>query len=113
MDLAKQAKIVKNIHDTLEGLVGQQLHVRANLGRAKIVECDGLLVQVHPRLFIIEVQRKRARTARQSYQFADVLTGVVKLSQNGEPLFPEPFVKEDPPPVINEVPMMNHEHMLL
>ena len=39
----------------------------------------------------MEVDRKRGRTARQSYQYVDVLTGMVELSQNGEPLF-APFV---------------------
>lgn len=93
MDLAKQAKIVDSIHDTLNDFVGQRLKVRANMGRSKIVESEGVLMQVHPQLFIMEVDRKRGRTARQSYQYVDVLTGMVELSQNGEPLF-EPFVPE-------------------
>ena len=89
MDLAKQAKIVDSIHDTLHDFVGQRLKVRANMGRSKIVESEGVLMQV----FILEVDRKRGRTSRQSYQYVDVLTGMVELSQNGEPLF-EPFVPE-------------------
>ena len=91
MDLAKQAKIVDSIHDTLHDFVGQRLKVRANMGRSKIVESEGVLMQV----LILEVDRKRGRTARQSYQYVDVLTGMVELSQNGEPLF-EPFVPENP-----------------
>ena len=87
MDLAKQAQIVDSIHDTLHDFVGQRLKVRANMGRSKIVESEGTLMQVHPQLFIMEVDRKRGRTARQSYQYVDVLTGMVELSQNGEPLF--------------------------
>ena len=83
MDLAKQAKIVDGIHDTLNDFVGQRLKVRANMGRSKIVESEGVLTQVHPQLFIMEVDRKRGRTARQSYQYVDVLTGMVELSQNG------------------------------
>lgn len=95
MDLAKQAKIVDSIHDTLNDFVGQRLKVRANMGRSKIVENEGVLTQVHPQLFIMEVDRKRGRTARQSYQYVDVLTGMVELSQNGEPLF-APFIEETP-----------------
>ena len=95
MDLAKQAKIVDSIHDTLNDFVGQRLKVRANMGRSKIVENEGVLTQVHPQLFIMEMDRKRGRTARQSYQYVDVLTGMVELSQNGEPLF-EPFIEETP-----------------
>ena len=93
MDLEKQAQIVDSIHDTLSEFVGQKLRVRANMGRSKIVESEGVLIQVHPQLFILEVQRKRGAKARQSYQYVDVLTGTVELSQNGDPLFGT-FVEE-------------------
>ena len=105
MDLAQQAKLVDFIHDTLETYVGQKLHVRANMGRSKIIESKGTLTQVHPRLFIMEMDRKRGRTARQSYQYVDVLTGTVELSQNDEALF-EPFVIEpdnEMPPISEEI----------
>ena len=89
MDLAQQAKIVDSIHDTLHDFVGQRLKVRANMGRSKIVESEGVLTQVHPQLFIMEVDRKRGRTARQSYQYVDVLTGMVELfdAETGKPIF--------------------------
>ncbi len=93
MDLAKQAQIVDSIHDTLSDFVGQKLRVRANMGRSKIVESEGALMQVHPKLFIMEVKRKRGVAARQSYQYVDILTGMVELSQNGEALF-GPFIEE-------------------
>ena len=105
MDLAQQAKLVDSIHDTLDGYVGQRLRVKANMSRSKIIESEGVLTQVHPRLFIMEMDRKRGRTARQSYQYVDVLTGTVELSQDGEPLF-EPFVIESEnefPPLAEEI----------
>ena len=79
----------------LDEFVGQRLSVRANMGRSKIVESEGVLIQVHPQLFIMEVDRKRGRKARQSYQYVDVLTGTVELSQNGEAIFGS-FIEEDP-----------------
>ena len=48
---------------------------------------------MHPQLFIMEVDRKRGRKTRQSYQYVDVLTGPVELSQNGESLF-QPLIDE-------------------
>lgn len=93
MDLAKQAQIIDSIHDTLSDFVGQKLHVRANMGRSKIVESEGVLTQVHPRLFVMEVKRKRGATARQSYQYVDVLTGMVELSRDGESIFA--FIEDD------------------
>ncbi len=87
MDLEQQAQIVGSIHDALEKLVGETLRVRANMGRSKIVECDGVLSQVHPQLFIVEIKRKRGGVYRQSYQYVDILTGIVELSYQDEPLF--------------------------
>lgn len=94
MDLAKQAQIINNIHDTLSDFVGQKLRVRANMGRSKIIESEGVLMQVHPQLFIMEVKRKRGTTARQSYQYVDILTGMVELTQDGEPIFGR-FIEDD------------------
>lgn len=87
MELEKQVQVVNAIHDRLDQFVGQRLSVRANLGRSKIVESEGVLVQVHPQLFVMEVDHKRGRKARQSYQYVDVLTGTVELSKDGESLF--------------------------
>ena len=111
MDLAQQAKIVDSIHDTLHDFVGQRLKVRANMGRSKIVESEGVLTQVHPQLFIMEVDRKRGRPARQSYQYVDVLTGMVELSPNGEPLF-EPFEIENPNAIPEKTEVVLEEKVL-
>ena len=113
MDLAKQARIVESIHDTLDDFVGQRIKVRANMGRSKIVESEGVLTQVHPRLFIMEVERKRGRTARQSYQYADVLTGTVELSQGGEPLFGEFIDDSVPKPEPSNLELFEDEERVL
>lgn len=94
MDLQQQAQLVQGIHDTLNDFIGQRIKVRANMGRSKIIESEGTLTQVHPQLFIMEVNGKRGRKSRQSFQYADVLTGTVELSHDGEPIF-EPFVIDD------------------
>lgn len=90
MDLARQAEVVGRIRSDLEELTGSRIKVRANMGRSKIVEREGVLMQTHPALFVVEVQEKRERTARASYQYVDVLTGTVELTnpENGESLFP-------------------------
>ncbi|WP_251212213.1 Veg family protein [Adlercreutzia murintestinalis] len=113
MDLQKQARIVDSIHDTLNDFVGQRIKVRANMGRSKIVETEGTLTQVHPRLFIMEVERKRGRTARQSYQYADVLTGMVELSQDGEPLFGAFIDDAQPEPQSENLELFEEEERVL
>ena len=80
---------VDEIHEKLSALRGQKVKVKANMGRSRVVERTGVLVQVHPSLFIVEVGERRGRTARQSYQYVDVLTGTVELFdiESGERLF--------------------------
>lgn len=89
MELEKQARIVDDIRAELQGRIDTRLKVRANMGRSKVIECEGVLMQAHPSLFILEVDRKRGRKARQSYQYVDVLTGMVELYdvEDGRPVF--------------------------
>lgn len=70
---------VDQIHDELTSLVGERIRVRANMGRSRIVERTGTLMQTYPALFVVEVEERRGRRARQSYQYVDVLTGTVEL----------------------------------
>ena len=80
---------VDEIKDRLRDLEGQRVKVRANMGRSRIVERAGTLVHVHPSHFVVEVEERRGRTARQSYQYVDILTGTVELFDidSGERLF--------------------------
>ena len=80
---------VDEIKDRLRDLEGQRIKVRANMGRSRIVERAGTLVHVHPSLFVVEVEERRGRTARKSYQYVDILTGTVELFDidSGERLF--------------------------
>ena len=80
---------VDEIKDRLRDIEGQRIKVRANMGRSRIVERAGTLVHVHPSLFVVEVEERRGRTARQSYQYVDILTGTVELFDidSGERLF--------------------------
>ena len=70
---------IDTIRDELGALAGSRIKVRANMGRSRIVERTGTLIAAHPQLFVVEVEERRGRTARQSYQFVDVLTGTVEL----------------------------------
>lgn len=73
------ANRVDQIREGLVELQGQRLRVRANMGRSRIVERSGTLSAAHPSLFVVEVEERRGRTSRQSYQYVDVLTGTVEL----------------------------------
>ena len=80
---------VNDIHVKLSEMLEQRVRVKANMGRTRIVERMGTIKTVHPSVFIIEVDERRGRKSRQSYQYVDVLTGTVELfdSESGERLF--------------------------
>lgn len=89
MEFEEHANKIAEIHDRLSHMTGSHFKVRANMGRSRVVERDGVLLQTHDSLFIVEVEERRGRRARQSYQYVDVLTGAVELSDpaSGELIF--------------------------
>ena len=80
---------VNDIHVKLSEMLEQRVRVKANMGRTRGVERMGTIKTVHPSVFIIEVDERRGRKSRQSYQYVDVLTGTVELfdPESGEHLF--------------------------
>ena len=80
---------VEEIHERLTGMVGDRVKVKANMGRTRVIERMGTIKTVHPSVFIVEVDERRGRKSRQSYQYVDVLTGTVELfdPETGEHLF--------------------------
>ena len=70
---------IDQIKAELAGLEGQRIRVKANMGRSRIVERTGTLMKAHPSLFVVEVEERRGRRSRQSYQYVDVLTGTVEI----------------------------------
>ena len=69
---------VDDIHEKLTDMVGDRVKVKANMGRTRVIE-----------RIIVEVDERRGRKSRQSYQYIDVLTGQVELfdPESGEHIF--------------------------
>ena len=80
---------VADIQEKLSGMFGDRVKVKANMGRTRVIERMGIIKNVHPAVFIIEVDERRGRKSRQSYQYVDVLTGTVELfdPETGEHIF--------------------------
>lgn len=90
MDTMNQVQVVGRIRADLESMMGERMKLKANMGRSKVLEREGVLEQTHPSLFVLKVDEKRGRTARVSYSYVDILTGTVELTdcETGECLFP-------------------------
>lgn len=80
---------IEEIQEMLSDMVGDRVKVKANMGRTRVIERMGVIKNVHPAVFIVEVDERRGRKSRQSYQYVDVLTGQVELfdPETGEHIF--------------------------
>jgi uncharacterized protein Veg len=63
----------------LEANVGKHVKLRANRGRRKVIEAEGILEQTYPKVFVIRLDAKSSPVKRVSYSYADVLTETVEL----------------------------------
>ena len=80
---------VDDIHEKLTDMVGERVNVTAYMCRTRGGERRGTIKSGHPAVFIVEVDERRGRKSRQSYQYIDVLTGQVELfdPESGEHIF--------------------------
>ncbi|HHT67898.1 MAG TPA: Veg family protein [Limnochordia bacterium] len=62
----------------LESCVGKRVKLRANRGRKKIVEAEGVIESTYPKIFVIKLDESHS-LERLSYTYADVLTKTVEV----------------------------------
>ena len=63
----------------MDSFVGQEVSLKANTGRKKVFEVNGILEQTYPNIFVVRF-RERHVERRVSYTYADLLTEVVEVS---------------------------------
>ena len=69
----------------MEGCIGQEIYVKANLGRNKQIEKVGTIDGVFSNLFVIKEQDTEHKM---SYTYADILTNNLEITMldTGEPI---------------------------
>lgn len=71
---------LEDIKKDLESFVGKTITLRANQGRKRVLETEGVLENTYPKVFVVKLSEKPGVVKRVSYTYADVLTETVKLS---------------------------------
>lgn len=64
----------------LEGQIGKRLKLTANGGRRKTVIRSGVLSEIYPSVFVVELDQEENAFERVSYSYADVLTEAVEIN---------------------------------
>lgn len=71
--------ILADIKKDLEAYVGEKIRLKANKGRKKIMEREGVLEGTYPNIFTVKIEEPDNRERRVSYSYADLLTEAVEL----------------------------------
>jgi len=71
--------VLCEIRKKLEPHVGERIRLRANRGRRKTYEKEGILESTYPSIFVVRIDESNY-FQRLSFSYADVLTETVELS---------------------------------
>ncbi|NPV53574.1 MAG: Veg protein [Firmicutes bacterium] len=72
--------VLDRIKEDMESFVGKRVRLKANQGRKKVIEVEGILERTYPKVFIVRLNEKPGAEKRVSFTYADVLTETVELS---------------------------------
>lgn len=73
-------KTLADIKKSLDAHLGKRLQLKANGGRKKTVECEGVLSDTYHAVFVIELEEKDNACKRVSYSYTDILTEAVEIT---------------------------------
>ncbi|TYP46574.1 Veg family protein [Thermosediminibacter litoriperuensis] len=68
------------IKKSIEPYVGKKVRIKANRGRKKTFEKEGILEKVYPSIFVVRVEESPELVRRISYSYSDILTETVQLT---------------------------------
>lgn len=73
-------RVLSDIKRDLDGLIGEKIRLRANRGRRKVDEREGVLEKTYPHIFVIKLDdEEQAPGRRVSFSYTDILTETVEL----------------------------------
>ncbi len=79
-----EENVLDKIKEEVKSFVGQRVSVKANRGRRKAVEKEGVLEKTHENVFIVRI-KDHNQIRRLSYSYSDLLTdNVVVKSKDDE-----------------------------
>lgn len=74
------SRSLDKIRANVENYIGRKVKLRANKGRKKIVERDGIIESVYPSVFIVKINGGYNTSRRVSYSYSDILTETVQIT---------------------------------
>jgi uncharacterized protein Veg len=80
---------VHTIKTELEQHVGEKIRFMADMGRSRDLDSEGFITGLYADFFNAELHKNRNRKERNSFQYAEILTGSIELydAETMQPLF--------------------------
>lgn len=75
--------VLDKIKNEVKSFVGERVSVKANRGRRKSVEKEGILEKTHENVFVVRI-KDHNQVRRLSYTYADLLTDNVVVKSKAE-----------------------------
>lgn len=72
-------RVLSEIKRDLEGMIGERIRLKANRGRRRVDEREGILEKTYPHIFVVRIQEESAPARRVSFSYTDILTETVEL----------------------------------
>ena len=67
---------INEVKKNIEGCIGQKVLLRGSLGRNKLFEKEGTLVNTYPNIFVVKMDDSQRNV---TYSYTDILTKTVEL----------------------------------
>jgi uncharacterized protein Veg len=71
--------VLADIKKDLEAYVGARIRLKANRGRKRVLEREGILEGTYANIFIVKLEEANQTERRVSYSYSDLLTEAVEL----------------------------------
>ena len=71
--------ILAGIRKDLDSFVGERIRVKANKGRKRTIEREGILEKTYPNIFVVMIDEANDSPRRVSFSYTDLLTETVEV----------------------------------
>lgn len=85
MPVAVKKDVLAEIRESIESSIGKKVRLKANRGRRKVIEAEGVIEKTYPKIFVVRLDKDSA-VKRMSYTYVDVLTETVELTFEDDPI---------------------------
>jgi len=71
---------VSNVRNDIQKIIGSTVRLETNKGRHKAVVSTGIVSNVYPSIFTIQLNESRNPARKMSFSYTDVLTNTVEIT---------------------------------